>query len=166
LRNSLIQTYKWKNLSGLLVAEAKSVGVQLDEHTPQVVAEMCATAVHTRYDPLCLSALLLTFGLHLCREDIVRGVLTNGFEWIFLILHLNKGGKGGKYMASPTVRIIMDHDITWKVLSPGPDIVAGILADWVCSALSFLSMHSLTNRGQLQNGFADLDKNDWFCYSE
>ena len=74
---------------------------------------------------------------HLSRKGILRGALTNGHEWIFLIFYLNENGIGGTYAKSPTIKIQVSDTYPYRVISPGPDIVAGILAYWVCGTLFF-----------------------------
>ena len=66
-------------------------------------------------------------------KRIARGALTNGHEWIFVILYLNEDGVGigGTYATSPPIKIQVSESYPFRVLSPGPDIVVGILADWV-----------------------------------
>jgi len=57
-----------------------------------------------------------------------------GMNGFFLIFYLNENGT---YAKSPTIKI--QDTYPYGVISPGPDIVAGILAHWVCRrALSFL----------------------------
>ena len=72
-------------------------------------------------------------------KGILRGALTNGHEWVFLIFYLDKDGVGGTYAKSPIIKIQVGDNYPHRVLSPGPDIVVGILACWVCVALSSLS---------------------------
>jgi len=125
IRTSQFQYVKRQNPNGLFVTEAKQKGVPLAQHVPQAVAEMYASAKY------------LTKG-------IARGALTNGHEWIFLIFYLNENGIGGTYAESPTIKIQVSDTYPYGVISPGPDIVAGILAYWI------------------GRSFVDLDENDWF----
>jgi len=125
IRNSLFQYVKRQNPNGLFVTEAKQEGVPLAQHVAQAVAEMYASAKYLS-------------------KKILRGALTNGHEWIFLILYLNEDGNGGSYAESPTIKIQVNDSYPYHVLSPGPDIVAGILAYW------------------MEHSFDDLDENDWF----
>ena len=67
------------------------------------------------------------FSQDLPRKKVVRGVLSNGSEWLFIILRLNKNGKGGGYMASR--HIMTGPGVRYHIKS---DIIAGILAHWVC----------------------------------
>ena len=66
------------------------------------------------------------------RKHIVRGALTVGDTWIFLIVVMNANGDGAKYWKSDDIGILTttppkDETIT----SPWPDVIAGILAHWV-----------------------------------
>ena len=63
------------------------------------------------------------------RRDRVRGALTNGHEWIFIILYFGAGGKGASYKYSGTIRYCVMGD--GKPEEPYPDIIAGILSYWV-----------------------------------
>ena len=138
IRNSLFQFVKRQNPNGLFVTEAKQEGVPLAQHVAQAVAEMYASAKYLMYayDSACfLATLLANVESHSTRKGILRGALTNGHEWIFLILYLNEDGDGGMYAESPTIKIQVSDSYPYHVLSPGPDIVAGILAYWVCCTL-------------------------------
>ena len=98
---------------------------------------------------------------HSSSKGILRGALTNGHECIFLIFYLDKDGIGGTYAKSPIIKIQVGDSYPYCVLSPVPDIVAGILAYWICVTLSFLSC-ALTKKCQMERSFVGLDDNDWF----
>ncbi|KAF9643708.1 hypothetical protein BDM02DRAFT_1362680 [Thelephora ganbajun] len=125
ITSSPFQFMKPKTLNGFFVAEAKRGGAPLTKHIAQVVAEMYASAKYLK-------------------EGIIRGALTDGHNWIFLILYLNEDGIGGTYMQSPPIKMQASDNYPYYVLSPGPDIVAGILAHW------------------MERSFIDLDEHDWF----
>ena len=63
--------------------------------------------------------------------QIVRGAISNGREWAFILLRLNENGKGGTYEVSPPTAIAFGSDYPNHVTNCGPDIVAGVLAHWV-----------------------------------
>ena len=130
---------------GLFVTEAKQEGVSLAQHVAQAVAEMYASAKYLMYDLGFLLMLFTNVEPHLTRKRNLRGALTNGHEWTFLILYLNEDGNGGTYSESPTIKIQVSNSYPYRVLSPGPDIVAGILTYWVCCR-SFFFLCALTNR--------------------
>ena len=75
------------------------------------------------------------------REKIVRGAVSNGSEWEFIILRLNSNGRGGGYKVSPRIAIDLEPDYPNEAIPPGPDILAGILAHWVRHDL-FLMWHT------------------------
>ncbi|KAH9895610.1 hypothetical protein C8Q73DRAFT_443774 [Cubamyces lactineus] len=76
-----IQQAKRREVHGVFVAEAKSPEQILSDHIPQVVTEMivCAERMGSRY---------------------IRGTVTSGREWIFLLLELNADQEGGQYWRS------------------------------------------------------------------
>ena len=63
------------------------------------------------------------------------GTLTNGYEWLFVILTVNSDGQGASYMISPRSYPAAPQDAGDDVVVPDtlPDIIAGILATWVCT---------------------------------
>jgi len=112
-------------LGGILVTEAKRRG-PLDLHLPQALLQMYALA---RY----------------LEKTTIRGALTNGHQWRFIILHLNEGGSGGTYSESPVIEMrAVKKRYRYRVPSPEPDIIAGVLAHWTARS------------------FVDLDETDWF----
>jgi len=105
-----------KSMSGLVVTEAKSSSktpTLLRDHVPQAVGEMYA----------CAKAL---------GKNTVRGALTVGDTWIFLVLVMNSDGDGANYWESDDIGILTTtppRDAT--ITSPWPDVIAGILAHWM-----------------------------------
>ncbi|KAI9573877.1 hypothetical protein HD554DRAFT_2310459 [Boletus coccyginus] len=116
IRNSLFQFVKRQDPNGLFVTEAKQEGVSLAQHVAHAVAEMYASAKYLA-------------------KSILRGALTNGHDRIFLILYLNEDGTGRTYTESPVIKMRVSDNYPYSVLSPGPDIIAGILAYWVLFTL-------------------------------
>jgi len=57
---------------------------------------------------------------------------------MFLILHLKENGTGGTYTTSPIFKIQVSATYPFHVLSPEPDIIAGIIVYWVCHTLFYL----------------------------
>ena len=117
--------------NGLFVAEAKKT---FASHLPQTLAEMHSSSIKSGYvgvcdPPVCMSQ-------YLPRKKIVRGTLTKGPQWIFLILHCHEDEKGGYYRQSPDpITIGYDDDVP----PCGPEIIAKILVHWVrCLFLSLL----------------------------
>ena len=72
---------------------------------------------------------------------MVRGALSDGYEWIFIILHLNENGKGGEHKMSREIRFKLNNDAPVHIEDLDPDIVAGILAHWVRHRLLFPAGH-------------------------
>lgn len=63
--------------------------------------------------------------------DVVRGAISNGREWAFMLLRINENGKGGRYEVSPPMAVAFERNYPNHVMNRGPDIVAGVLAHWV-----------------------------------
>ena len=79
------------------------------------------------------------FSQGLPSKKIIRGVISDGYQWVFIILHLNENGKGGGYWITDETPIGSAYDYLECIESPKPDIVAGILAHWVCRYSIFFS---------------------------
>jgi len=60
------------------------------------------------------------------RKKVLRGALTNGQNWIFLLVQLNDDYDGASYKQSSKVKLTNYGGLGWK-----PDLIAGILAYWV-----------------------------------
>ncbi|KAF8881397.1 hypothetical protein CPB84DRAFT_1817259 [Gymnopilus junonius] len=102
--------------SALFVSEAKGPDQQLESHVPQAVGEMYASA-------------------NRLGTTTIRGVLTNGHSWIFLILKLNSDGNGGRYSNQ-------SHSHS----SDFPSLISAIITHW------------------MQHGYEELDDNDYFKF--
>ncbi|KAE9401731.1 hypothetical protein BT96DRAFT_974660 [Gymnopus androsaceus JB14] len=114
--------------TGFFVTEAQKG--PLFEHIPHAVCQLYASSKQIR-------------------KDTVRGALTNGHEWMFIIFSLNKDGNGASYKLSTLIQYTVINDSLdgygdLKPVQPWPDIIAGILLDWT------------------QKSFDDLDNDDWF----
>ncbi|KAH9042805.1 hypothetical protein EDB85DRAFT_2227352 [Lactarius pseudohatsudake] len=112
-------------LYGFFVVEAKYS--HLSEHISQAVGEM------------------FTCGKHL-QQRVLRGALTNGKDWIFLIVRLGNNYERASYQESAVISLqsSMGLDGRFEVLRPWPDLIAGILSHWI------------------QNSFTELGSDDWF----
>ncbi|KAJ6586217.1 hypothetical protein B0H10DRAFT_2095408, partial [Mycena sp. CBHHK59/15] len=93
--------------TGFFVTEGK-LGC-LDDHLPQAFTEMYEFA-------------------KTMEKDILRGALTNGHQWFFLILHLNQDGEGATYKQTLPFTILPSDNPAEPV---GPDLIAGILSSWI-----------------------------------
>ena len=103
----------------------------LMEGIPRAVAEMYACAKHLGYEVAWLTnerCLLTPY-----RQKILRGALTNGIEWVFIILYLKDDEDGATYRHSRTIRVSHHTQTVGPTIvdRPGPDIIAGILSYWV-----------------------------------
>ena len=67
------------------------------------------------------------------REMVIRGALSDGYRWVFIVLRLNEDGKGGVFWMTGDIDLGSGFDELERVnvIDPGPDIVAAILAYWV-----------------------------------
>jgi hypothetical protein len=67
------------------------------------------------------------------RKQVLRGALTNGRDWIFLLIKLDDDYDGASYKQSLPVKLnIMKHpDDQPVILRPYPDLIAAILSHWV-----------------------------------
>ncbi|KAG2014322.1 hypothetical protein CC2G_011151 [Coprinopsis cinerea AmutBmut pab1-1] len=94
--------------SVLLVSEAKYWGTDLNKHIPHTIVEMHGYARRAE-------------------KKMVRGVVTNGFKWIFLILTLHDDG---------TATYVQSSEITYAKLTARPSkegvsMISAILTHWV-----------------------------------
>jgi hypothetical protein len=67
------------------------------------------------------------------RKSHIRGALTNGYEWLFLVLSVNPNGKGATYRISDRSYSAAPQEAGVDMVIPelSPDMIAGILASWV-----------------------------------
>ncbi len=65
------------------------------------------------------------------RKKILRGALTNGHDWIFLIVKLDDNYDGASYQQTSMVQLPTVGSLTTFGNQPEPDLIAGILAHWV-----------------------------------
>ncbi|KAF8809038.1 hypothetical protein BYT27DRAFT_7188131 [Phlegmacium glaucopus] len=93
-----------------LVAEAKTRFTVLEGHVPQTLGEMYATAKQLG-------------------KDIIRGAVTEGQAWIFLILKINPDGNGGVYLQSQErIELSMNEPEISRIRC---DVISGIIAYWI-----------------------------------
>ena len=67
------------------------------------------------------------------RKKILRGALTNGLEWIFLLIKLNDDYDGASYKQSAVIELESARSLSGQVAitEPWPDLIAAILLHWV-----------------------------------
>jgi len=80
---------------------------------------------------------------HSHRKDAIRGALTSGDVWIFLILVINANGDGAKYWKSRGIEALSPNPPYGRTaISPWPDVIVGILAHWVGFSFPLLALSS------------------------
>ncbi|KAF9486035.1 hypothetical protein BDN70DRAFT_847029 [Pholiota conissans] len=121
-----LTTIKMLSCSGFFVIEAKINDP--GKHIAQAVCE------------------IYTCGKYLGKQ-ILRGTLTNGSDWIFIIVRINADSNGASFSYSSPISssagIIHPDGNVLKLGNDWSDIVAGILYHWI------------------NNSFSDIDHDDW-----
>jgi hypothetical protein len=81
--------------------------------------------------------------------------LTNGHDWIFLLIKLNDDYDRGFYKQSDIVQLEIAKGVNGKLLIPGPwpDLIAAILLHWV--SLILIGVMELFLTGMLDS--------KWLC---
>jgi hypothetical protein len=71
------------------------------------------------------------------RKKILRGALTNGHDWIFLLLKFNNDDDGASYSQSDVIQMYVTRSRNDPpvVRHPEPDMIAAILLHWVSPIL-------------------------------
>jgi hypothetical protein len=70
------------------------------------------------------------------RKKVVRGALTDGNDWIFLLIKLNDNYEEASYKQSNVIKLEVIANLVdghWVVPKPWPDLIAAILVHWVGS---------------------------------
>ncbi|KAF6754703.1 hypothetical protein DFP72DRAFT_363193 [Ephemerocybe angulata] len=121
----------------LFIDEAEVVGVPLKPYLPQTVGKMFA-------------------GMKSMEKDVIRGGLTNGQNWIFIILEADASGTGAVYHYTDEFSLLgstnpVPLNYSSASLKPSPlkercDVVAAVLSGWV------------------EKSHCKLDKSDVFTY--
>ncbi|KAF8237674.1 hypothetical protein L208DRAFT_1421509 [Tricholoma matsutake] len=111
--------------SSFFVVEAKLFNPS--DHVPQAVCEMYACG-------------------KLLQKKVLRGALTNGRDWIFLLIKLNDDYDGASYKQSSVIQLRTSESLSGQlaITEPWPDLIAAILSHWI------------------EKSFADLGSDDWF----
>jgi hypothetical protein len=67
------------------------------------------------------------------RKTHIQGTLTNGYEWLFLVLSVNANGEGASYRISDCAYSAAPQQTLVSMVIPDlpPDMIAGVLASWV-----------------------------------
>ncbi|KAF9047822.1 hypothetical protein BJ165DRAFT_1527086 [Panaeolus papilionaceus] len=97
------------NESVLYIAESDGSENCVDTHIPQAIAEMSACA-------------------RIAGQKTIRGVVTNGRRWLFLVLTLNsvEGDDGGTFWESDDRSVVINEVSKWDISR-----VCSILARWL-----------------------------------
>ncbi|KAL0948352.1 hypothetical protein HGRIS_010937 [Hohenbuehelia grisea] len=109
LRNPILQHLR-NDVSALFISEAKGPDQLLGNHVQQTIGEMLACARTTG-------------------KTIIRGVLTNGRAWIFIVLKLNDNG-GGSYLLSDELHI--SSGVSPRITNEAVSLICAIISHWVC----------------------------------
>ncbi|KAH9989738.1 hypothetical protein BJV77DRAFT_1069301 [Russula vinacea] len=82
----------------------------------------------------------------LLQKKVLHGALTNGYDWIFLLIKFNDNFDGASYMQSTMVQLCTIETLDGQpvIPAPWPDLIAAILSHWI------------------KNNFVDLGSDDWF----
>ncbi|KAG6825689.1 hypothetical protein H0H92_002830 [Tricholoma furcatifolium] len=119
--------FQYESFNGLLVIQ---VSHKEDNYIRRVLIAMYTSAKSLKTS--------------LARKKVIRGAMTDGFTWRFVILHLREDGDGGSSWISSTYEIQTCGTHDREVRGKEPDIIAGILHYWI------------------QRSFDPLDAGDWF----
>ncbi|PPQ74069.1 hypothetical protein CVT26_006950 [Gymnopilus dilepis] len=113
--------------SALFVSEAKGPDQRLVNHVPQAVSEMYAFAKHME-------------------KRLIRGAVTNGHEWIFLVVKLNEDGNGAQYAESDLLSVV-GGIVSQSIQEEAVSLLSAIVAYW------------------MQHSHEELDDEDFFMYA-
>lgn len=64
------------------------------------------------------------------RKDVIRGALTDGQEWIFIILKMKPDGNGGTYAQSEELYIMARTFNRKEINRVTCSVISGIIAYW------------------------------------
>ncbi len=74
--------------------------------------------------------------LSLCSQKFLRGALTNGHEWIFIIIRVNQDAPGGKFKISPLLTLYVAQNAGGEDVQVdkfSADRITAVLSYWVSS---------------------------------
>lgn len=80
------------------------------------------------------------------QKKVLRGVLTNGRDWMFLLVKLDDNYDKAIFKQSFMMELTFKKSVdgTRETTGPWPDLIAGVLSYWI------------------ENSFVDLESDDWF----
>jgi hypothetical protein len=70
------------------------------------------------------------------RKKVLRGALTNGHDWIFLLIKINDNYESVSYQKSNVLQTKKDLNGQLVITKPWPDLIAAILSHWVSLVLN------------------------------
>lgn len=111
----------------LLISEAKTGNISLENHVPQAVCEMYAYAKQHG-------------------KNIIRGAVTDGHNWIFLVLKMHSDGDGAIYAQS------LQRTRLMTVVPPGDEEISRIMCGVIAGIIGYWIEHSNE----------DIGDDDWF----
>ncbi|KAF8327639.1 hypothetical protein F5887DRAFT_1083685 [Amanita rubescens] len=111
----------------LFVSEAKASNISLENHVPQAVCEMYACAKQLE-------------------KNIIRGAVTDGHNWIFLVLKMESNGDGAIYAQS------LQRTRLMTVVPPGDEEISRTMCDVIAGIIGYWIEHSNE----------DIGDDDWF----
>lgn len=111
----------------LFVSEAKASNISLENHVPQAVCEIYACAKQLG-------------------KNIIRGAVTDGHNWIFLVLKMDPNGDGAIYAQS------LQRTRLMTVVPPGDEEISRTMCDVIAGIIGYWIEHSNE----------DIGDDDWF----
>ncbi|KAI9441535.1 hypothetical protein H4582DRAFT_2073709 [Lactarius indigo] len=117
LKSPILDNLKSFMSSSFFVIEAKLSNPSV--HVSQAVCGLCACG-------------------KLLQKKVLHGALTNGHDWIFLLVKLNDDYDGASYQESAMIQLQTTRDLDDQLVihKPWPDLIAGILSDWIKSSFA------------------------------
>lgn len=120
-----------------MVIEVEPFSIGLYQFVSQAVGEIYAQAKALELAPSSHSVYVPNQSSN-HRKNVIRGALTAGENWLFIVLVMNPDGDGATYRWSEQITVVSETPPGFKtVTSPWPDIITAILVDWV-SFLPFI----------------------------
>ena len=102
--------------------------MSLQDHVPHAVCETYACAKILQ-SVIFLSQSVLNFSHQIPRKDVIHGALTDGQDWIFIILKMKPDGNGGVYVQSDELYLVVKI-IRKEISRTMCSVIAGIIPHW------------------------------------
>ncbi|TDL20109.1 hypothetical protein BD410DRAFT_841469 [Rickenella mellea] len=136
-----------------VVASQRAAGILLQDADLDILgmhAQTCFFVMETKFSNSSDDVPQAVCRMYECgkllQKSVVRGALTNGRDWIFLLVNISDDYDSASYRKSDAVELqtTRSPDGQLRIDKPWPDFIAAILLYWI------------------ENGFAELGSNDWF----